>query len=112
DQAFERVRQQSEAAGNMPGGVFQRENEHTDQYAPSRQAYGSIHPFAYASGVNLIRALFERGGEAPERLIEHRAHEQAERTAAELIVDEELDLAFVLVNWQKTPAIVHAPEWA
>ena len=43
--------------------------------------------------VDLVGALLEGRGEAAERGVEHRAHQQAERAAAELVVDEELDLA-------------------
>ena len=39
------------------------------------------------------RRALEGRGEAAERHVEHRAHQQPQRAAAELVVDEELDLA-------------------
>ena len=48
--------------------------------------------------VDLVGARLEGRGEAAERHIEHPAHQHAERAAAKLVVDEELDLAGLLAE--------------
>jgi hypothetical protein len=35
DDAFDRVRQQCDAAGEMPGEIFQREDDESDQMLPA-----------------------------------------------------------------------------
>src|SRR5438309_1831161 len=56
--------------------------------------------------------VLERFGEFAERDVEHRAHQGPEHPAAELVRDEELDLAGVLRHRVKNPMVLHLPERA
>src|SRR5581483_4667844 len=60
--------------------------------------------------VDLVRPLLKRGGEAAERGIEHRAHQQTEGAAAELVGNEKRDVAGAVACWREGPAIAHALE--
>src|SRR5436305_2529198 len=57
--------------------------------------------------VNLIGPALERLGKAPERSVEHRAHQHGEYAALELIGDEKLDLARPFARGVKVPAVLH-----
>ena len=59
----------------------------TELATARRRTLGRLAP------VDLVGALLEGRGEAAEGGVEHRAHQQAERAAAEFVVDEEFDLA-------------------
>src|ERR1051326_749419 len=60
--------------------------------------------------VNLIGALLEGRGEAPEGDVEHAAHQHAKHSALELVVDEKLDVACLFVGGLEPPAVLHAAE--
>ena len=62
--------------------------------------------------VDLVGAPLECHGEVAEGGVEHRAHDQLERPALELVGDEEFHFAGGLARGAKAPAIVHALEWA
>src|SRR5215467_8469770 len=62
--------------------------------------------------VDPIGAPLEGRGEAPEGGVEHRAHEQLERPALELVGDEELDVAGLLAGRMEVPAVLELAERA
>src|SRR5437660_9943398 len=57
-----------------------------------------------------IRPPLEGLGKAAERGVEHRAHQQPQRTALEFVRDEELDLALRVAERAKRPMIVKPAE--
>src|SRR4051812_47385613 len=59
--------------------------------------------------VDLVRPRFERRRKTPEGGVEHRPHQDSEHSALELVVDRELDVAFVLTRRHEAPAVLHAP---
>src|SRR3954454_9009596 len=61
--------------------------------------------------IDFVRPVLERRDEASERLVEHRAHQEPEREALELVVDVELDLAPRRIG-AKRPAVLEEAEGA
>src|SRR5215467_10860061 len=66
----------------------------------------------HADAVDLVGARLERSGEAAERRIEHRAHQEPERTAFEFVGNIELDLAGGVVDRPEAPTVVEIAEWS
>src|SRR6185295_17608625 len=62
--------------------------------------------------VNRIRPLFERGGKALERGVEHRSHQHRQHPASEFIGQEESDVAIGFGFRLERPAVFEIAEWA
>src|ERR1700716_3179968 len=66
----------------------------------------------HSSRVDHVGAPFEGRGEAAEGGVEHRAHEQAQRPAFELVGGEKFHLAGLLAGRVKGPAVFEPAERA
>src|SRR5262249_4339715 len=64
-----------------------------------------------SGAIDRVSAALECRREAAKHCIEHCAHEETERAALELIEQEKFDLAGVLADRMKGPAVLHTGEW-
>src|SRR5512143_322692 len=62
------------------------------------------------SPIDGVSALLERGSEAPKGRIKHRTHQDGERTAFKLILDEKFDITRVSARGMKGPAVLEPLE--
>src|SRR5262245_22387615 len=62
------------------------------------------------TAVDFVSALLESNRKFSKGCVEHRSHDRGERAAAKFVVDEEFNLAGVLPERHKTPAVLHALE--
>src|SRR5262245_8559448 len=75
---------------------------------PPDRTFGQIK--SARTPINCVGTLFKRGSKAAESGLEHRPHQYGEGATPEFIFNEEFDIAGVLVDRMKGPAILHAPE--
>src|SRR5690348_16118444 len=90
----------------MAEGVLRQPLFHRAQYSDAIAPYAGGFPLS----IHLIRTALEGVGEAAEGGVEHGAHQQAERATLEFIRNEELDVAALLVDRPKGPAVVEPAE--